>query len=231
MNNEMQFYVFIDAENINYNLIDSLMNEILKYGIISGKRAYADWSNPIYKNWPTILDKYGIRPFQQFHYDKDETDKAIIMDVMEIVYSQNNINGICIAANDHIYGSIARRVREKGKYFLGIGTKDASNKFIESCNSFINIDDIEVKEINNNTNKKSNNKKIKDIIIKAIQEIDEDLIDIATLANMLKKINPAFDPRTFGYTKLLNLLKDQKDYLNIEMDDRTPPVYYIELKK
>ena len=67
MSNDMQFYVFIDAENISYHLIEPLFEEIIKYGIISGKRAYADWSNPIYKNWPATLDKFGIRPYQQFH--------------------------------------------------------------------------------------------------------------------------------------------------------------------
>ena len=127
MDNETQFYLFIDSENISFNLIEPVFNEILKYGIISGKRAYADWSNPAYKNWPEVLDKYGIRPFQQFHYDSDETDKAIIMDIMEVVYSNKNITGICIIGNDHIYGSVARRVREKGLFFLGIGTKSIKN--------------------------------------------------------------------------------------------------------
>ena len=142
MSHDMQFYVFIDAENISYNLIDPLFNEIIKYGILSGKRAYADWSNPAYKNWPDTLDKFGIRPYQQFHYDTDETDKAIIMDILEVVYSNPRITGICIIANDHIYGSIARRIRERGLYILGIGTRMASRKFVDACNNFIYIDNI-----------------------------------------------------------------------------------------
>jgi hypothetical protein len=49
MDTEKQFYIFIDAENINQAIVAPVFNEIIKYGTISGKRAYADWSNPIYK--------------------------------------------------------------------------------------------------------------------------------------------------------------------------------------
>ncbi len=223
--------MFIDAENLNYSLMGPALNEILKYGIISGTRAYADWSNQAYKNWPDILDKHGIRPMQQFHYDKDETDKAIIMDVMEVVYSNSNINAICIIANDHIYGSIARRVREKGKYFLGIGTKSASQKFVKACNSFVYTDNIVQNAVGINSSiKVVKDSGIKKLIIQAMDEIGEDTVHLATLGAMLKKLDPAFDPRTYGHKKLLGLIDEYQDIVKVQHDDRTPPVYYVELK-
>jgi hypothetical protein len=231
MTTEIQFFVFIDAENINQKQIDPIFIEIIKYGVISGKRAYADWSNSIYKNWPPILDKHGIRPFQQFHYDKDETDKAIIMDVMEIVYSNENITGICIIGNDHIYGSIARRVREKGLYFLGIGTKDASKKFVDSCNNFIYIDNIEkpkskIKQEENI----SISSDLKKLINKALAEIEDDDINLAYFGHMLKKLDPSFDPRTYGFNKLLDLVSSLTDLLSIHHDERIPPIYFLKSK-
>ncbi len=229
MSNDMQFYVFIDAENISYHLIEPLFEEIIKYGIISGKRAYADWSNPIYKNWPATLDKFGIRPYQQFHYDEDETDKAIIMDIMETVYSSHKINGICIIANDHIYGSIARRIRERGLYILGIGTRQASRKFVDSCNNFVYIDNIKTTS-DTGTQQEEPEKEIglEQLLIKAIKDINEEKIHLGTLGNMLKKINPAFDPRTYGHSKLITLLQSFDDIFSVKHDNRIPPVYYIE---
>jgi len=233
VDNETQFYLFIDSENISFNLIEPVFNEILKYGIISGKRAYADWSNPAYKNWPEVLDKYGIRPFQQFHYDSDETDKAIIMDIMEVVYSNKNITGICIIGNDHIYGSVARRVREKGLYFLGIGTKKASKKFVDACNSFIYLDNIKTEEALDKTphqvQKEAEN--AEPIMHKAISEIDEDYFTLAALGNMLKKLDPAFDPRTYGYKKLIDLVSSMKKIVSVKTDNMKPPVHYIEVIK
>ncbi len=229
MSNDLQFYVFIDAENISYNLVEPLFDEIIKYGIISGKRAYADWSNPIYKNWPGTLDKFGIRPYQQFHYDEDETDKAIIMDIMETVYSSHKINGICIIANDHIYGSIARRIRERGLYILGIGTRQASRKFVDSCNNFVYIDNIKTKNIEN-TQQEEQGKELglEQLLIKAIKDINEEKIHLGMLGNMLKKINPAFDPRTYGHSKLITLLQSFSEIFEVKPDNRNPPVYYIE---
>jgi len=235
MINETQFYVFWDAENISYTNVDQIFSEILKYGIISGKRAYADWSNKAYKNWKPILDKYGIRPYQQFHYDQDETDKAIIMDIMEVVYSNTNINGICIIANDHIYGSIARRVRERGLYALGLGNENAHNKFVDACNSFININILETERIEKPKKDTVVDVEGKDEIIKifkkAIKEIDEDIINLATLGNMLKKQNPAFDPRSYGFKKLIDLAKSLDKYIIVKTDEKKPPTHYIEVIK
>jgi len=236
MKQEIQFFIFIDAENISHNLLELVFDEILKYGVISGKRAYADWSNSAYKNWPEILDRLGVRPFQQFHYDTDETDKAIIMDIMEIVYSNENINGICLIGNDHIYGSIARRVREKGIYFLGIGTMQASKKFVDSCNSFIYLDNIAKEE--EGTKKanvvkdspKENKSDALRLIMKAVDDIDEESINLASLANMLKKLDPAFDSRTYGFKKLIDLVRSFKSKIVVEPDDRVPPVYYVKKK-
>ena len=236
---ELQFFMFIDAENISYNIVEPIFDEILKYGIISGKRAYADWSNKAYKKWPEMLDKLGIRPFQQFHYDTDETDKAIIMDIMEVVFSNENINGICLVGNDHIYGSIARRVRERGLFFLGIGTKQASKKFVDSCNSFIYLDNIEKgiqsekKEKTTKSKKEAERESIPNplnLVLKAIDDIDEENIQLGTLGNMLKKIDPAFDSRTYGYKKLVDLIRSFEDRITLTLDGRIPPVYYVKKK-
>ncbi len=232
MNQELQFFIFIDAENISYNLVEPVFDEILKYGMVSGKRAYADWSNPAYKNWPGVLDKFGIRPYQQFHYDTDETDKAIIMDIMEVVYSSGNINGICLIGNDHIYGSVARRVRERGLYFLGIGTSIAATKFVDSCNSFIYLDNIsaDAEDEEKSLGAVSGHKDVIGVlrlILKAMEETDDETVPLASLANTLKKLDPAFDSRTYGYKKFIDLVRSFGDILAVEPNDRIPPVYYV----
>jgi hypothetical protein len=174
------------------------------------------------------LDKYGIRPYQQFHYDKDETDKAIIMDVMEIVYTNSNIDGICIIGDDHIYGSVARRIREKGLYVLGIGTKNAATKFVDSCNSFVYLDNIEMKESELVPEKVETGKnEVDKLIIRAMNDVDDEIISLGSLGYILKKIDPAFDSRTYGYKKLLDLVKSLTKIITVTKDERIPPVYYV----
>ncbi len=41
-------------------------------------------------------------------------------------------------------------------------------------------------------------------------------------------INPAFDPRTYGHSKLITLLQSFSDIFEVKADNRNPPVYYIE---
>ena len=59
---------------------------------------------------------------------------------------------------------------------------------------------------------------------------EEDWIHLSWMGDALRRLNPAFDPRTFGHQKLQSLIKDYPETFAIKVDDSmTPPVVYIAL--
>ena len=83
---EQKLAVLIDADNVPYANIKGMLEEIAKYGILTIKRIYGDWTKPTVAGWKSILLDYAITPIQQYSYTtgKNATDSAMIIDAMDI---------------------------------------------------------------------------------------------------------------------------------------------------
>ena len=82
------FALLIDADNVSARYIKPILTELSKYGNITYKRIYGDWTNTQNSSWKDVLLKNSIMPIQQFSYTqgKNATDSAMIIDAMDILY-------------------------------------------------------------------------------------------------------------------------------------------------
>ena len=78
-----------------------MLTEAGKYGLVTIRRIYGDWTAQSMKGWKEVLHVYAIQPFQQFRYTigKNATDSAMIIDAMDIFYS-GVVNGFCLVSSD-----------------------------------------------------------------------------------------------------------------------------------
>ena len=121
MNTEIRLAVLIDADNIPSNYITEMMEEITNYGIPTIKRIYGDWTKPHLNKWKKLLLSNAITPIQQYGYTqgKNSTDSAMIIDAMDILYS-DKVGGFCIVSSDSDFTRLATRLREAGMKVFGI---------------------------------------------------------------------------------------------------------------
>lgn len=230
---ELKLAVLIDADNIPYSNVKGMLEEIAKYGTPTFKRIYGDWTKPTLSGWKTVLLENAITPIQQYSYTKgkNSSDSALIIDAMDILYT-GDVDGFCIISSDSDFTRLATRLREAGKKVFGMGEKKTPTPFIASCNKFIYIEILqkEIKEpIVSKSTKTEPVKKTS-----AVSSVDQDLIklisdsinDIAeedgwvflgVLGNLILKKQPDFDPRNYGYKKLVDLIKSIE---GIEIDER-----------
>ncbi|UBF24603.1 NYN domain-containing protein [Kovacikia minuta CCNUW1] len=133
--------VLIDAENISADLLEPFLNEVAKYGTAHVKRIYGDWTNPQLLKWKSKLIDFAIQPIQQFSYTsgKNATDSALIIDAMDLLYSQN-FDGFCIVSSDSDFTRLATRIREFGLLVYGFGERKTPQGFISACDKFVYID-------------------------------------------------------------------------------------------
>lgn len=227
--NELKFNiaVLIDGDNAQAKLIKEIIEEVSKYGKASIRRIYGDWTTPQMNSWKDIINQYSISPIQKFSYTsgKNSTDSALIIDAMDILHSKS-VEGFCIVSSDSDYTGLAKRIREEGLFVMGIGRKTTPIAFVNSCELFtfsenlliIDNDESEDQIPQQSTSKKDN--KNKPSSTTSYQKIDIDLIDkafeisinddeeayVSTVGLSLRKIDPSFDPRTYGFKTLTQLL-------------------------
>jgi len=144
---EKRFAVFVDGDNICAKDYEPVLKEIgSTYGEILIKRVYGDWTTPNMNTWKEVLIKEPATPFQQFRSGKNATDTRIIMDAIELMFHDANINAFCIVSSDADFYGLALRLRENGKYVLGVGKEQSRQIWQEACNKFIKIENINGEE-------------------------------------------------------------------------------------
>src|SRR5690606_31282671 len=141
MEKDLKLAVLIDGDNIPSAYVKEMMEEIAKYGNPTIKRIYGDWTKPNLSRWKNLLLENAITPIQQYGYTtaKNATDSAMIIDGMDILYSER-VDGFCLASSGSGFSRLATRVREAGMMVFGIGEKKTAEPFIVACDKFIYID-------------------------------------------------------------------------------------------
>ncbi len=151
--NDYRLAVLIDADNISYQYVKPMMDEIARYGFPTIKRIYGDWTKQNMNGWKSVLLDYAIQPIQQFGYTygKNSTDTALIIDAMDILYT-NDVDGFCLVSSDSDFTRLAMRLRESGKQVIGIGEQKTPNAFIAACNRFLFLEILDYDESSENPN-------------------------------------------------------------------------------
>jgi uncharacterized LabA/DUF88 family protein len=221
MEKDLKLAVLIDADNIPSAHVKEMMEEIAKYGNPTIKRIYGDWTKPNLAKWKNLLLENAITPIQQYGYTtgKNATDSAMIIDAMDILYSEK-VGGFCLVSSDSDFTRLATRLREAGMKVFGMGEKKTPEPFIVACDKFIYIEILKGTSKEEiipgtvvETNKKEDTDKITPKILKLISTTIDDLGDdegwafLGDVGNLLQKKQPNFDSRNYGFPKLTPLIK------------------------
>lgn len=217
----MNLAVLIDGDNIPSAYLTEMMEEIAKYGNPTIKRIYGDWTKPNLNRWKALLLENAITPIQQYGYTvgKNATDSAMIIDAMDILYSQK-VQGFCIVSSDSDFTRLATRLREAGMQVIGIGEKKTPNPFIVACDKFIYIEILKGdKKVETTTTGKGKSapsndldkitKKELHLLRATVDDVSDDdgWAFLGDVGSLLQKKQPNFDSRNYGFQKLTPLIK------------------------
>ncbi len=227
--------VLIDADNSSVNSIQSVLEEVAKYGIASVKRVYGDWSSESLKNWRDVLLPHAITPVQQFAYTKgkDATDMILIIDAMDLLYS-GALDGFCIVSSDSDFTPLASRIRESGLTVYGFGRTTTPKAFSQACDKFIYIENIlrdsdkhiilkesSVLETGLPKPKSVIEPHTLNLIYKAVKDNANDIgwTKLGIVGSYLTNVKPDFDTRSYEFGKLSDLVKSL-DVFEVNIEDK-----------
>ena len=227
--------MLIDADNAQASVIEGLLAEVAKYGLASVKRIYGDFTSPQLGLWKKVLLKHSISPVQQFAYTagKNATDSSLIIDAMDLMYS-GHLDGFCIVSSDSDFTRLAARIREQGMTVYGFGERKTPQAFVAACDKFIYTENLGVDEDADTTDKGSDRKtprrkptlkrdrKLDALLREALDAASDDSgwADLGIVGSNLVRLASDFDPRSYGFRKLKDLVAAHPDYL---IEERTTP--------
>ncbi len=210
-----RFAVLIDADNTSPRIAAGLFEEIAKFGEASVRRIYGDFSSPRMKSWADILQKYAIDPYQQFAYTtgKNASDIALVIDAMDLLHSRR-FDGFCLVSSDSDFTRLASRLREEGADVYGFGAQKTPESFRQACRRFIYIENLLPEaEVSTPDEGPARTRQPASaavpILAKAIaqMETEDGWVGLGVVGQRLANIASDFDPRTYGFRKLSDLVR------------------------
>lgn len=221
-NNNLTIALLIDAENVSYNLLDSLEEELTMLGRITIKKCYGDFSQDRMKSWDsTFLNKHSIEIVQQhaFTNGKNSSDIRLAIDAMDILY-EKNVNAICIMSSDSDFTGLAIRLRQSNVYVWGAGEEKTPQSFINACDRFFTLKQEKKKKqvkTENNEQSKQKGENIYQYVEKLLLNNYDDGIDSGHLVKVIRQRFPDFDWKIYGASKFPDFIsKDVKERFTVQ---------------
>ena len=190
MNELQKIAVVIDADNTQLSKIGDVLREVSTHGRIVVKRAYGNWRKESLKNWESEIKRLAIKAEQQFDYvtGKNATDMALVI---------------------------------AGVYVFGVGEKKTPESFRNACDEFLfleNISSVAESVKAEDALKADTNEELEDAdsievihgLLKNAFDTYQDndgYVNAATVGFFIKRAKPDFDCRTYGFTKMSQLLE------------------------
>lgn len=254
--------MLIDGDNAQPSILGKMLTEANKYGIVSIRRIYGDWTENTMKGWKESLHTYAVQPIQQFRYSvgKNATDSAMIIDAMDILHGAG-AQGFCLVSSDGDYTRLATRIREQNLFVMGIGKRNTPRAFVNACDVFVYVENLNVTEPPPTLTLTSAAGRSEEqeapraqaapaaesssaAAVPDLRELFRSAFDLVAqdngwallsrIGNQVRRLDPSFDPRTYGYKQLLPLLKGHPEIFEMRLDkggkDGGRSVHYVRLK-
>ncbi|MCJ7520417.1 MAG: NYN domain-containing protein [Anaerolineaceae bacterium] len=246
--NSQRLAILIDGDNAQPSLIEKMLSEASKYGTVTIRRTYGDWTTSNMGGWKDTLQTHAIQPIQQFRYTigKNATDSAMIIDAMDLLYS-GTVDAFCLVSSDSDYTRLATRIREKGFFVMGIGQKKTPRAFVSACDVFVYTENlVPQKPPKKQVSRRKDSKESAEpkeppppdaasLLIQAFENaVQEDgWAFLGTLGHHLRQLDPGFDARTYGHNQLSALIRAKSklfEVKDVKGEDGNAAIY-VKLKE
>ena len=245
--------VFLDLENIvlgaqeaHYPAFDikKVVERLLLKGHIVVKKAYCDFDR--YKDFKRGLHEAAFELIEIPHLrqsGKNSADIRMVVDALDLCYTKGHVDTFVIISGDSDFSPLVSKLRENAKTVIGVGVKKSSSDlFINNCDQFIYYDDL-VRGTPSKANargasavtgvKPAESKgltvaKAIELVVATLEAITEereedDNIWGSMIKQAIKRRNPGFNERAFGFRSFNDLLLEaqKRGQLNLEADEKS----------
>ncbi len=225
--------VLIDADNVPAQYAEAVFEEIAGLGEASVRRIYGDWSSQRLSKWSRKVAQLGMVADQQFAntIGKNASDIGLVIAAMDFLHS-GLFDGFVLVSSDSDFTRLAARIREQGLDVYGIGEKKTPEAFRMACKRFIYVEnlgntdtDIETTEPAGSGRRKTPTSadesksetgsrkeppsKAIPLVLRAMKAIDPDgeWFTLGQIGQFITQAHADFDPRTYGSSKLSDLIR------------------------
>ncbi len=237
--------------------IELVLKRLLEKGRVVYKRAYSDWSKcrgDVREFHAQGIELVDIP--QSKISGKNSADIRMVVDAIDLCHTKENIDFFALVSGDSDFSPLVSKLKENDKRVIGCGIKSSTSQLlVANCDEFIYYDDlikVMAEKPRSAPKKKAPGKSEKqgdtrtrkveekqdldermEAILRVVEIIrslqaDYDPLWGSLVKQTVRRVQPGFQERHYGYRTFAELLKDIEDLGYVELKyDRSRGNYKV----
>jgi uncharacterized protein (TIGR00288 family) len=223
--------VLVDCDNVAPDILEHALRMAAQFGRVVIRRGYGNHAT-LANKWQEALTRLAFTPYLQYQYaaGKNTADIALALDTLE-AHFDGRADTFCLVTSDSDFAYLCRKLRERGATVCIVGEpktpdalRHASDHFFEWVRPAAPVSGAAGAEkhaaqpgLASSTEaprqeaQKQAIKRRPLFIVEAVTLLAGDASDgkvqLSPLGNYLKRTDPAFSPKTYGHSGLLEMVK------------------------
>lgn len=236
---ESRVGVLVDCDNVPPGILEHALRFAAQFGRVVVRRGYGNPATLSHR-WQERLVQQAFTPCLQFQYasGKNTADIALALDALELLFDEK-VDTFCLVTSDSDFAYLCRKLRERGSVVSIVGEAKTPQALRNACDHFsewsasndgdlADADPVEPAEdaaataaslATEVTSAKSPPKRRPRSVVEAVVlmtgDTSEGRVDLGALGNYLRRTDPAFSPKSYGHSGLLDMLRTY-DLLRLE---------------
>lgn len=224
---ESRVAVLVDCDNTTPLILDYALRMVAQFGRVVIRRGYGNYAT-LGNRWQEVLVRQAFTPHLQYQYaaGKNTADIALALDALEAMFDQR-VDTFCLVTSDSDFAYLCRKLRERGSIVCVVGEtktpsalRNASDHFFEWSGDTEDgtarpSERKHLPRIAKEALHKGTDVQVKsppEFITQAISLLanaaPEGKVALGSLGQYLKRTDSGFTPATYGYSGLLDMLKN-----------------------
>ena len=230
---EARVAVLVDCDNVTPEILSYALRVVAQFGRVTVRRGYGNHST-LANKWQEVLVSQAFTPCLQYQYapGKNTADIALALDALEVMFDQH-ADTFCLVTSDSDFAYLCRKLRERGATVCIVGEKktplalrNASDQFFEWTREEVDseastetAEKLPAKKETQTKNAAAGKPELiktppklrPKFVVEAVSLLASDTseckVGLGPLGQYLKRTDPAFSPKTYGHSGLLDMLK------------------------
>lgn len=241
---ETRVAVLVDCDNVAPDILDHALRMVAQFGRVVLRRGYGN-QGALGARWQEALVRLAFTPCLQYQYaaGKNTADIALALDALEALFDRR-ADTFCIVTSDSDFSYLCRKLRERGATVCIVGEpktpdalRNASDRFFEWVRTDAPVADVPAgdppvkhgkgeaivrAEPAKSEPPKLAIKRRPRFVAEAVQllagDTSEGKVGLGALGQYLKRTDPAFSPKVYGHSGLLDMVQTY-DLLAVRRED------------
>ena len=225
---ETRVAVLVDCDNTTPEILEYALRVVAQFGRVVLRRGYGNHTT-LANKWQEALVRLAFTPCLQYQYasGKNTADIALALDALEAMFDQR-ADTFCLVTSDSDFAYLCRKLRERGATVCILGEakspdalRNASDQFFEWLPPETLSDASDPTSAKPAPPKPAVKRRPKSLIAAVALlagDTSEGKVGLGELGQYLKRTDPAFSPKAYGHSGLLDMVETYTDLTLVKVD-------------